>query len=124
MSKVRSMAGGGALDLDARDPNNLNEHLQVTLISQTRILIFTISSLLVKLNIESTSCIVKILITYLISTDMGTQQNYLTTLTMTMMMMISSWFLAVQNSSLGDLVTDSLTHSLTRLLLLRYKERS
>ena len=29
MSKVTSMTPGGALDLDARDPNNLNEHLQV-----------------------------------------------------------------------------------------------
>ena len=34
-------------------------------------------------------------------------------------------FLAVQNSSIGDLVTDSLTHSLTQsLLLLPYKEQS
>ena len=32
-------------------------------------------------------------------------------------------FLAVQNSSIGDLVTHSLTESLTVLLLLRYKER-
>ena len=29
MSKVTSINPGGALDLDARDPNNLNEHLQV-----------------------------------------------------------------------------------------------
>ena len=29
MSKVTSMTPGGAIDLDARDPNNLNEHLQV-----------------------------------------------------------------------------------------------
>ena len=34
------------------------------------------------------------------------------------------YFLAVQNSSLGDLVTHSLTHSLTVLLLLRHKEQS
>ena len=32
-------------------------------------------------------------------------------------------FLAVQNSSLGDLVTHSVTHSLRVLLLLTYKER-
>ena len=31
-------------------------------------------------------------------------------------------FLAVQNSSIGDLVTDSLTHSVRVLLLLTYKE--
>ena len=36
-----------------------------------------------------------------------------------------SHFLAVQNSSIGDLVTDSLTQSLTEsLLLLPYKEQS
>ena len=33
MSKVTSMTPGGAIDLDARDPNNLNEHLQVILAS-------------------------------------------------------------------------------------------
>ena len=37
----------------------------------------------------------------------------------------SLYFLAVQNSSIGDLVTDSLTHSLTHwLLLLPYKDQS
>ena len=36
MSKVTSINPGGALDLDARDPNNLNEHLQVkTLLSSS-----------------------------------------------------------------------------------------
>ena len=36
MSKVTSMTPGGAIDLDARDPNNLNEHLQVkTLLSSS-----------------------------------------------------------------------------------------
>lgn len=30
MSKVRDMAEPMAMDLDRRDPNNLNEHLQVS----------------------------------------------------------------------------------------------
>ena len=30
MSKVTSMTAGGAGEADSRDPNNLNEHLQVT----------------------------------------------------------------------------------------------
>ena len=32
------------------------------------------------------------------------------------------WFLAVKNSSMGDLVTDLVSHSLRVLLLLTYKE--
>ena len=32
MSKVRDMAEPMAVDLDRRDPNNLNEHLQVSTI--------------------------------------------------------------------------------------------
>ena len=36
---------------------------------------------------------------------------------------VPKWFLAVQNSSIGDLVTQSLTHWLTVLYWLTYKER-
>ena len=42
MSKVTSINPGGALDLDARDPNNLNEHLQVVIVPVVIVIVFVV----------------------------------------------------------------------------------